>query len=258
MTSAPPAASRTPGVLGLVVVGRAGEGDEDGRPPGGDDLGAGRRAGPADDEVGLGEPAGHVVEEGRDHGRVEAVPAVFRRDRAEVGRPGLMDDPQALPDRRRAGAGRRPWPGSGNGSPGFRRKRGARAGRRAASAGRRRIPRGRDCPGRRPCPGSRAGTRSKAATAFRTQREEHPVGESGPDVLFEDEGRDPEPGRQEDDRAGAVAADADDEARPEPDEQGERTEERPGQEGQAAQARGARGLSAPRSSSARTRPRGGP
>ena len=50
------------GVGRLVVVGRLGEGDEDGRFPGGDELGAARRPGPAEDEVGRGEPGGHVGE----------------------------------------------------------------------------------------------------------------------------------------------------------------------------------------------------
>ena len=86
-TSAPPAASRIRGVLGLMIVGRPGEGDEDRRLPGGDELGAGRRPGPADDEVGLREPVGHVVEERRDLGRLEAAArrssARPRRDRPD-------------------------------------------------------------------------------------------------------------------------------------------------------------------------------
>ncbi len=40
-----------------MVLGRPGEGDEDGRLAGGDELGQGRRAGPADDEVGPAEIA---------------------------------------------------------------------------------------------------------------------------------------------------------------------------------------------------------
>jgi hypothetical protein len=66
--------------------------------------------------------------------------------------------------------------------------------------------------------------------------DEETVRVSGPDVLFEDERGDAEPGREEHDRAGAVAPDADDQPGPEPDEKGERPQERERQEGQPSQA----------------------
>jgi hypothetical protein len=70
--------------------------------------------------------------------------------------------------------------------------------------------------------------------------DEQAVGESRPGVLFQDERRDPEPGGQQDQRAGAVAADADDQARLRPDQQSQRLDE-----GQRQQEQSPQGLEAP-------------
>jgi len=66
----------------LVVVGGLGEGDEEGGLTGGGQLGHGAGAGAAEDEVGLGEAGGHVVEIGAD------LPAGFVCAGFEVGLAG--------------------------------------------------------------------------------------------------------------------------------------------------------------------------
>ena len=65
---------------------------------------------------------------------------------------------------------------------------------------------------------------------------EHPVGEARPDVLLHDQGGFAQPGGRENDGAGAVAADADDQSRLEPEEEGQGFEKGAGQESQAADA----------------------
>src|SRR3546814_20920980 len=85
-----------------MVVGRRGEGHHDGGSPGGGELGHGRRAGPADDQVSGGKTLRHVGEERRQMMADAAGVVPLRPLRAGVARHLLVHGSAAAPRRRHA------------------------------------------------------------------------------------------------------------------------------------------------------------